>query len=310
MAEVRLRDQMGAMALIDEMRHKQLIVQEHLDLPKRREEVVRRIREYYQSQNIAVNDELVENGVRSYFEKRLTYEAPPAGALSSLLTRIYITRSSWKKPAVVGVAALTLLVGGSYIAQQARESAATQAAARDAAVIENIAVQIREMDERFKSMNLAPVEQEQIAAMVAAANAALRERDTARANESLAALKTTLAYAETPLTFNVVDRAGVNSGVERNYSASGGKSWYLITEAVDPSGKVVPVTVRSAESGTVKQATLFGVRVSRDVYESVKADKMEDGHVDNRTLGKKPANSLTPQFTRAFSAQPDMILEW
>lgn len=310
MAEVLLRDQMGAMALIDEMRHQQIIVQEHLDMPRRREEVARRIREYYQSQNIAVNDELVEQGVRSYFEKRLTYEAPPAGRLAGLLARIYITRASWKKPAAVGVAALALLAGGNYMAQQARETAATQAAAREAAVVDRLAVQIREIDERFKAMGLTPAEQEQIAAMVAAANAAVQERDIARAEESLANLKATLSYAETPLTFNVVDRAGVKSGVERNYSASGGKSWYLITEAIDPSGKVFPMTVASAESGTVKQARLFGVRVSKDVYENVKADKREDGHVDNRTLGNKPANSLTPRFTRAFSAQPEMILEW
>lgn len=310
MAEVRLREQMGAMALIDEMRHQQRIVQEHLDLPKRREEVARRIREYYRSQNIEVSDALVEQGVRSYFEKRLMYEASPPGALPGLLARIYITRSSWKKPAIVGVAALTLLAGGSYIAQQARETAAMQAAARDAAVIDDVAAQIRETDERFKSMGLAPAEQEPVAAIAAAANTALRERDIARAKESLATLNATLAYAETPLTFNVVDRAGVKSGVERNYSASGGKSWYLITEAVDPLGNVVPVPVTSAESGMKKQATLFGVRVGKDVYESVKADKMEDGHVDERMLGKKPANSLTPQFTRAFSAQPDMILEW
>lgn len=310
MAEVSLRDQMGAMALIDEMRHKQMIVREHLDMPKRREEVARRIREYYQSQNIEVNDELVEQGVRAYFEKRLMYEAPPAGALSGLLARIYITRSSWKKPVVGGVTALALLAGGSYFAQQARENAAMQAAARDAAVIDNIAAQIRETDARFKSMGLAPAEQEQVAALVAAANTAVQERDIARAKESLAALQATLAYAETPLTFNVVDRAGVKSGVERNYGASGGKSWYLITEAMDPSGKAVPVTVTSVESGEKKQAAMFGVRVGKDVYESVRADKMEDGHVDNRTLGKKPANSLTPQFTRAFSVQPDMILEW
>lgn len=310
MAEVSLRDQMGAMALIDEMRHKQMIVREHLDMPKRREEVARRIREYYQRQNIAVNDELVEQGVRAYFEKRLTYEAPHAGTLSSLLARIYITRSSWKKPVVAGVTGLALLAGGSYFVQQQRETAAMQAAARDAAVIDNVAAQIREIDAQFKSMGMSPAEQEQVAASVAAANTAVQERDITRAEESLAALKGMLTYAETPLTFNVVDRAGVKSGVERNYGPSGGKSWYLITEAVDPSGKAVPVIVTSVESGAKKQAAMFGVRVSKDVYESVKEDKREDGHVDNRTLGKKPANSLTPQFTRAFSAQPDMILEW
>jgi len=310
MAEVSLRDQMGAMALIDEMRHKQMIVREHLDMPKRREEVARRIREYYQSQNIEVNDELVEQGVRAYFEKRLSYEASPASALSGLLARIYITRSSWKKPVVAGVAAIALVAGGSYVAQQTRENAAMQEAARNAAVLDNLATQIHETDARFKSMGLTPAEQEQLAPLVAAANTAIQERDTERAKDSLAALKAMLTYAETPLTFNVVDRAGVKSGVERNYGPSGGKSWYLITEAVDPSGKAVPVTVTSAESGAKKQVTLFGVRVSKDVYESVKADKMEDGHVDNRMLGTKPANSLTPRFTRAFSARPDMILEW
>lgn len=310
MAEVRLRDQMGAIALIDEMRHQQMIVQEHLDLPKRREEVARRIRAYYQSQNISVNDELVEQGVRSYFEGRLTFEAPRAGALPGLLARLYITRSKWKKPVTVGATTLALLIGGGYVAQQARETAATQAAARDAAVMEDIAAQIRQMDTRFKAMGLAPAEVEQVTSMLTTANAAVRERDAGRAREALAALKATLVYAETPLTFNVVDRGGVKSGVERNYSGSGGKSWFLIAEAVDASGNIVPVTVASAESGARKQATLFGVRVSKDVYDSVKADKMADGHVDNRLLGKKPANSLTPQFTRAFSDQPDMILEW
>jgi Family of unknown function (DUF6384) len=252
----------------------------------------------------------VEQGVRAYFENRLMFEVPRAGALSSFFARIYITRSSWKKPAALGAGALVLLIGGGYIAQQARENTAMQTAARDAAVINDFAAQIRQIDQRFKAMNLAPVESEQITAMVAAANAAVQGRDAVRAQESLAVLKATLAYAETPLIFNVVDRAGVKSGVERNYTASGGKSWYLIAEAVDPSGKVVPVSVASAESGIREQATLFGVRVSKEIYENVKADKLADGHVDDRLLGKKPANSLTPRFTRAFSDRPDMILKW
>jgi Family of unknown function (DUF6384) len=310
MTEVRLRDQMGAMALIDEMRHRQMIVQEHLDLPKRREEIARRVREYYQSQNISVSDELVVQGVRAYFEGRLTYEAPRTGGLSGLLGRIYITRSSWKKPAAAGAAVLAVLIGGGYVAHQARENAAAQQAAREAAVIEDMAAQIRQIDQRFKAMGLSPTEMQQVGTMVAAANAAVQERDAARARESLAALKATLAYAEKPLTFQIADRAGAKSGVERNYSSSGGKSWYLIAEAVDPSGNVFPITVTNAESGTRKEATVFGVRVSKEVYESVRADKMTDGHVDNRVLGRKPANSLTPQFTRAYSDQPDMILEW
>lgn len=313
MAEVRLQEQMGAMALIDEMRHRQMIVQEHLDLPRRREEVARRIREYYRSQNIEVDDTLVEQGVRTFFDKRLSYEAPPAGKLSSLLARIYISRSSWKKPALAGVAALALLAGGGYVAQQAQErEAATERAAQAARVTEldEIAARIRKAEEGFRAMGLPPADMQQAEAMVAAANDAVRTRDSGGARTALDQLEATLAYAATPLAINVVDRTGTKTGIVRSYGAGGGSAWYLIAEATDPSGRVVPIAVTSAESSEKKLASQFGVRVSQTDFESVRADKMEDGHVDDKLLGQKPANALTVQYTRAFSEQPDLILEW
>lgn len=313
MAGARLQEQMGAMALIDEMRHRQMIVQEHLDLPRRRAEVARRIREYYRSQNIEVDDTLVEQGVRTYFDKRLSYEAPHAGKLSNLLARIYISRSSWKKPALAGVAALALLAGGSYVARQAQErEAATERAAQAARVAEldEIVARIRKAEEGFRAMGLPPSDMQQVDAMVAAANGAVRARDGAGARTSLDQLEATLAYATPPLAINVVDRAGVKTGVVRRYGAGGGSAWYLIAEATDPSGRVVPVAVTSTESGERKLASQFGVRVSQAVFERVRADKMEDGHVDDKLLGKKPAKALTVQYTRAFSEQPDLILEW
>ena len=313
MAGPRLQEQMGAMALIDEMRHRQMVVQEHLDMPRRREEVARRIREYYRSQNIEVDDELVAQGVRTYFDKRLSYEAPPAGKLSNLLARVYISRSSWKKPALAGVAALALLAGGGYVAQQAqeREAASERAAqAAMAAELDEIAARIRETEQDFRDMGLPPSDMQQVESMVAAADSAVRARDIAGARTSLEQLEATLAYAATPLAINVVDRTGAKTGVVRRYGGGGASAWYLIAEATDPSGRVVPLAVTSAESGEKKLASQFGVRVSQDVFDRVRADKMEDGHVDDKLLGKKPAKALTVQYTRAYSAQPDLILEW
>ncbi|MGV3654044.1 MAG: DUF6384 family protein [Noviherbaspirillum sp.] len=313
MATVSLREQMGAMALIDEMRHQRMIVQEHLDLPRRREEVARRIREYYESQNIRVDEELVEQGVRTYFEGRLAYEAPRAGGLSGALARAYITRASWKKPAAAGIAGLALLGAGGYLVQQQREDASVQRAqetARQVAAIDEIAAQVRATAAEFKAMGLTPAEMGQVTAMQTMADLALQERDAARAREALAAMRAALAYARTPLVFQVADRVGVKSGVERNYRASGGKSWYLIAEAIDPSGQAVPVEVVSAETGERKRATLFGVRVSKETYDSVRADKAADGRIDDKALGEKPANALAPRFTRAYSERPDMILDW
>ena len=69
-------EQMGAMALVDELRLQQRQMQEHLDLPRRREEVAERIRGYYQRQGIACDDALIELGVREFFARRLVFEAP------------------------------------------------------------------------------------------------------------------------------------------------------------------------------------------------------------------------------------------
>jgi|EP01034_Spumella_vulgaris_P030573 hypothetical protein len=75
-----LSEQLGAMAIIDELRHRQMVVEEHLDLPRRREEVAGRIREYYAANRLAVDDELIAEGVRAYFAQRLEFEPGPADA--------------------------------------------------------------------------------------------------------------------------------------------------------------------------------------------------------------------------------------
>lgn len=76
MASPTLQDQMGAMALIDELRHRRMNVQQHMNLPLHRAEVATRIRDYYLNQNIVVGDDVIEAGVRAYFERRLRFDSP------------------------------------------------------------------------------------------------------------------------------------------------------------------------------------------------------------------------------------------
>ena len=76
MKQGALSEQMGAMALVDQLRLQQRQVQDHLDLPRRRDEVAGRIRTYYQSQGIACDDALIDRGVRAFFAERLVFQAP------------------------------------------------------------------------------------------------------------------------------------------------------------------------------------------------------------------------------------------
>lgn len=92
MSSVPLSEQLGAMAVVDQLRHQQMQVQEHLNLPQRRAEVAERIRTYYQAQGIAYDDALIEQGVRAFFARRLAFEAPEQTALQLLTTRLLLNR--------------------------------------------------------------------------------------------------------------------------------------------------------------------------------------------------------------------------
>ncbi|PMY40342.1 hypothetical protein C1Y35_11000 [Pseudomonas sp. GW456-L14] len=108
------------MALIDELRHSQAEVQKHLDLPRHRQLVAERIREFYRSRGIEVEDTLVEEGVRSFFAARFTYQPPRIHLLSRLLAELYISRGKWRRPATIafilsGVVAFGFSFSSSFL---------------------------------------------------------------------------------------------------------------------------------------------------------------------------------------------------
>ncbi|MGF6590620.1 DUF6384 family protein [Pseudomonas sp. 2835] len=99
MINVPLSEKLGAMAVVDRLRHQQLQVQECLDLPRRRDEIAVGIRDYYQTHGIAFNDALVEQGVREFFSQRLAFAPPKLGGFGKLLTRLLLLRDTLNRPA-------------------------------------------------------------------------------------------------------------------------------------------------------------------------------------------------------------------
>lgn len=91
MSKGSITDQMGAMAVVDELRHRRLEIEQHLDINTRRAEVAERIRAYYDSQGIKCDDVLIEEGVRAYFKQRLVFQPPTMTYLEQRLG-LYIAR--------------------------------------------------------------------------------------------------------------------------------------------------------------------------------------------------------------------------
>lgn len=461
MNTVRLDEQMGAMALIDALREQQLRVDEHLDLPRRREAIAQRIREYYEAHGQKVDDELIDAGVKAYFADRLTFRPHGIKGGQARLVRAYLSRDAWLpkvRAIALSVALLAGIGGGVYVVGQAgaqmfegwraaeaiknldaqanairagkaKHEALWQelqghpiryAKVMAAGLLESQGAAIRAVPDLVRPESATPAEWGQIveratqamAAVVdhsevarrlivadqrlveiedgpefaslkgdreltrlaAAARDALKgpvsvphaesaiaavnalgvalERDMAslalrnelpplkaqfdalsmnakdRAviedffvqvsqqlrNDPPAAMATVgkirgfLAFAGQEIELRVVNREGVKSGVRRTYNETGGNAWYVIVEAVGPSGMTVPVPVTSVESGKLKFATQFGVRVTEGVFERVKLDKQTDGVVDDRVFATKERGRLEFDFNRAV--MPGMITEW
>lgn len=475
MSGVSISEQMGAMALIDELRHNQTEIQKHLDLPKHRKAVAERIREFYKAQGVEVEDALVEQGVRKYFATRLTYEAPTLRWWEQRLADGYLRRNHWLKwvaiwtPIVLyslyawthviidfkeqrrytyadlvslqneahsraqqvfllqeQIAKLEPAVASSQVASarrlldKAKDRLATarqqttiklpqfavpeeQRSFNDGVMVSNartdlrrsitslkdvraqldeidtlltavqklknltasreflvaskvvpevaaaakeaqgaldeadtrgVAVAMAKVDQAIRltdqqslnpnylatleaarasvrQMNLSQADAAQFQPLLSQVAQAIQALDVATTTRGLKEIEQLLAFAKTPLTLDIVSRAGEKSMVERNFDPTGGKSWYLLTEATDAAGNVLPVPITSIETGEKRYASVFGVRVNQATYQEVKNDKLADGHVDNRRLGSKDANSLSFKFLKGrTTAKPAYILEW
>ncbi|WP_194792477.1 DUF6384 family protein [Pseudomonas sp. UFMG81] len=475
---ISLSEQMGAMSLVDELRHRDLELQDHLDLPQRRAEVAERIRSYYQSNGIHYDDAQVEEGVRAFFARRLVFEAPALSPKERLLVRLAMARRvlltlvgatvmiftlsqcvgglrditrtgevivahkqlaqddatlhqqlarvqqrlaelqarQQRQPepavavlldqargllpdsrrhynlessadaieranrdrfkeeiararvpldqalqAIATCQQLLLRVDGIYqqrerldtllrspgllaarpyfaeldaqaqaIDQQLRqvrqqdqllavENLITQFAAQIDASAAPLAIhnRLRQVIKQVRALPLSRADLQQVLPLADQAISTADRRDWPGVETLIAQLERYLGFAAQSLTVEIVDRPGIKSGVERCYEPTGcladssrGKSWYLVVEALDPTGKPVEVPVTSVEDGEKRWSSLFAVRVSRAEYLRVKDDKLDDGHIGQRRVGTKPVNAIGLRFNARVNGKPDMILNW
>ncbi|OTQ07764.1 hypothetical protein B6C87_12730, partial [Gilliamella apicola] len=130
--------------------------------------------------------------------------------------------------------------------------------------------------------------------------------------ENVENYQTMMAYyiklAQTNLTLTIVDHPDHKSGVERTHENTNGKSWYLIVQALTPTGKPTSIWVKSIETGETKLVEMFGQQVTLKTFNDVKEDKINDGHIDNNKLCAKPKGRLI--FNCPNSVKSGRISEW
>jgi hypothetical protein len=273
---------MLAMDVVDTLRRRERIVKKELDEVGREEDLKERLRKIYSAQGIAVPDHVIEQGVAALKEERFTYKPPP-DSFSTKLARIYIRRGSWGKW-VAGLAGAGVLAGGiNYVAVVAPNAALPDDLARIHTEVVTLAKtdQARETAERYFSLG----------------QTALRTEDRKAARDSIQHLEDLRTTLEQEYTVRIVNRPGENTGVWRIPDMNtGARNYYIVVEAVDPSGRVLTVPIENEETRATERVKQWGLRVDERTFRAVAEDKQDDGIIERDRFGHKPRGEFEPRY--------------
>ncbi len=110
-------------------------------------------------------------------------------------------------------------------------------------------------------------------------------------------------------TFTIVSRAGEPTGVWRRPPGnSDTRNYYLMVEAIAPDGRKLSLPIRNEENGVTETVAIFGVRVSREIYEAVAQDRLDDGIVQRNQFGVKRRGKLAIEYQMPFDG--GFITKW
>jgi len=109
MSEIKLSEQLGAMAIIDELYQKQQLLLEHLDRDVLRDRLKENIRNYYQTKGQSIDDSLIEKGINLWFDKRLRFNVPKRNWFMHFLALCYIKRNILYSIIFIILSALALI---------------------------------------------------------------------------------------------------------------------------------------------------------------------------------------------------------
>ncbi|HEY3516751.1 MAG TPA: DUF6384 family protein [Gammaproteobacteria bacterium] len=294
-----LDDLMLAMDVVDTLRHRELVLARELTAEDRDAKLLEQLREIYTSQGIEVTDEILQRGVDALRQERFAYAAP-APSFSRTLANAYVARGRWGKPVGFGVAALAvaavafqLFVRGPEL-RQATEVPAELTAA------------FTMLDANTDD----PAALDPARAQLATGQAAVAQGDFDTARAATGEIEALNERVLTEYELRIVSRPGELSGLppripDANPSM---QNLYLHVEAIAPSGARLTLPITSEETQRTKRVDQWGLRVDEATYNRVRADKQDDGILQNGVVGHKRRGVLEPEYTVPTTG--GAITEW
>jgi uncharacterized protein DUF6384 len=296
-APAPLDELMLAMDVVDTLRHRELMLEREVTADDRDQQLLVRLREIYTAQGITVTDDVLEQGVKALREERFVYTAPAPGFGRSLAL-LYVSRGRWGKwvGAAVGIIAGAVLALTLHDVMQSRTTAALPGELQSAYQV-------------IVSETKDPKALERAQQTLSEGQAALSRRDYGSVGAAVGELRGLDALLEQQYELRIVSRPRERSGIERfSGDNPSGRNYYLIVEAIAPNGAPLTIPVRNEENGRTVPVRKWGLRVDEATYDRVKADKLDDGVIENAVVGAKHRGELDPEYSVATTGAA--ITKW
>lgn len=308
-----LDDMMMAMDVVDTLRHNQALVERELSSEQRRERMIERLRGIYESQGITVSDRILAEGVDALEQERFVYK-PKRGGFAFTLARLYVRRGIVARNIGIGIAVVVLgFAAWFFLIEQPRQNRIVAEQERlanlEIELNETIPAELVRLSEAIAAEANDPDVAVDAAIVAEDGLEAARLGEIAAAREAVAQLETTLSELRLTYEIRIVSRPGEQSGVFRiPNDFPDARNYYLIVEALGPDGQPIPRTIVSEEDEATRTVTIWGIRVPESVYNAVRADKQNDGIVQNDLVGEKIRGDL--EVTWIMDTLDGAILEW
>lgn len=291
--KLELDDVMLAMDVVDTLRHRERMVERELGTASREQELIERLRKIYRDQGIEVPDRILQDGVKALEERRFLY-TPPTGGLQVRLAHLYVNRGRWWKKAALVFIVLVALAGVWFYKSRAPH---------------RLMAELERLHETNLELAVGSGTTSKIEELFAAGEYGFEQDDEGAVRDARNALERMQSTLRVDYDVRVVARPGVSSGVWRVPEGTPqARNYYLIVEAVDARGERLAVRITSEEDQKTSTVKMWGLRVDEPTFNRVREDKLDDGIIQDRSVGKKARGRLEPEYT--IETDGGTILRW